>query len=274
MKKTPGHNTASLAWVYISLGGFVVFLITAVLFGLYSDRLNFISGTSYFFLLIPLALASAAFLFGALHSHAKYTGKMYGGTVELGGPVVVLLLVVGLGYKFRPQEKSFGFTINVFSATDTTAVINSGKADVFFGTAHWMKNISDGQAVFSEIPDEYKSRQVSIIASAEGYINRKETIPVPVNAAATIYLTKITDSVTIHGLVKDNKGKTVKNATLVFADGRVKAVSDEYGNFTVALPFKDGTEVTLRVYIHNEIKYDNLVTLSAAASLPVVLDNL
>jgi hypothetical protein len=274
MKKAPGRNTASLAWVFISLGGFAVFLITAVLFGLYADKLNFISGTSYFFLLVPLALASAAFLFGALHSHAKYTGKMYGGTVELGGPVVILLLVVGLGYKFRPQEKSFGFTINVFSATDTTHVINSGNAEVFFGTAHWAKNISDGQAVFSEIPDEYKGRQVSIITSAEGYVAKKQTISVPVNAAADIYLTKIADSVTIHGLVKDKKGKTVQNATLVFADGRVKTITDEYGNFTIALPFKEGTEVTVRVYINNEIKYDNLVTLSAATSLSVFLNTL
>src|SRR5215217_3668937 len=137
MKETSKGKTSSLAWVLISLAGFALFLITAVLFGLYSDKLNFISSTSYFFLLIPLALASAAFLFGALRSSAKYTGKNYGGTLELGGPVVVLLLIVGLGYKFRPQEKSFGFTLNIFSATDTTEVINKGNADVFFGTAHW-----------------------------------------------------------------------------------------------------------------------------------------
>jgi hypothetical protein len=274
MKETSARKTSSLAWVFISLAGFAVFLITAVLFGLYSDKLNFISGSSYFFLLIPMALASAAFLFGALHSHAKYTGKMYGGTIELGGPVVVLLLVVGLGYKFRPQEKSFGFTINVFSATDTAKVINSGNADVFFGTAHWVKSISDGQAVFSEIPDEYKGKQVSIITSAEGYTAKKITLIVPVNEATDIYLTKIADSVTIHGLVKDKKGKTIKNAVLVFADGRVKTTSDEYGNFEAALPFKDGTEVALRVYIHNEIKYDNLVTLSSATSLSVFLDSL
>lgn len=263
-----------MAWVYISLAGFAVFLITAVLFGVYSDKLNFISSTSYFFMLVPLALASAAFLFGALRSHAKYTGKMYGGTLELGGPVVVLLLVVGLGYKFRPQEQSFGFTLNVFSATDTAEVISKGNADVFFGTAHWQKNISDGQAVFNEIPAMYKGKQVTVITSADGYTAKKQVLNVPVNAAADIYITKIADSVTVHGLVKDKKGRTVKDAVLVFADGRAKTTSDAYGNFTVALPFKDGTEVTLRVYINDEIKYDNLVTLSSVTSLPVFLDRL
>ncbi len=274
MEEPSNNKTSSLTWVFISLAGFAIFLVTAILFGLYNDKLNFISGTSYFFMLIPLALASAAFLFGALRSHAKYTGKMYGGTLELGGPVVVLLLVVGLGYKFRPQQQSFGFTLNVFSATDTTEVINKGNADVFFGTAHWQKNISDGQAVFSEIPDDYKGKQVTIITSADGFDAKKQTLNVPVNAAANIYLTKIADSVTIHGLVKDKKGNTIKDAVLVFADGRVKTTSDEYGNFTAALPFKDGAEVTLRVYIHDKIEYDNLVTLSSATSLPVSINAL
>lgn len=272
MAEISKRSTSSFTWVFISLAGFAVFLITAVLVGLYGDKLNFISGTSYFFLLIPLALASAAFLFGALRSHAKYTGKIYGGTLELGGPVVVLLLIVGLGYKFRPQEKSFGFTLNVFSATDTTEVINKGNADVFLGTAHWVKNISEGQAVFSEIPDVYKDKQVTVITSAEGYNAKKQTLKMPVNTAADIYLTKIADSVTVHGLIKDKKGNAIKDAVLVFADGRVTATSDKYGNFSAALPFKDGAEVTLRVYIHDEIKYDNLVTLSSVTSLPVFIN--
>lgn len=273
MEKISKSRTSSLTWIFISLAGFAIFLITAVLFGLYSDKLNFISSASYFFLLIPLALSAAAFLFGALRSHAKYTGKMYGGTMELGGPVVVLLLIVGLGYKFRPQEKSFVFTLNVFSATDTTEVINKGTADVFFGAAHWTKNINEGQAVFSEIPDTYKGKQVTVITSAPGYDAKKQTLTVPVNAAADIYLTKIADSVTVRGLVKNKKGNAIKEAVLVFADGRVTTTSNKYGNFTAALPFKDGTEVTLRVYIHDEIKYDNLVTLSSATSLPVFIDS-
>jgi hypothetical protein len=273
MKETSKGKPSSSSWVVISFAGFALFLITAVVFGIYSDRLNFISSTSYFFLLIPMALASAGFLFGALRSNAKYTGKMYGGTLELGGPVVVLLLIVGLGYKFRPQEKSFGFTLNVFSATDTTEVINKGNADVFFGTAHWVKNISEGQAVFSEIPDVYKGKQVTVITTAEGYQSKKQTLTVPVNAAADIYLTKIADSVTVRGLVKDKQGKVIKDAVLVFADGRVTTKSDKYGNFIAALPFKDGSEVTLRVYISDEIKYDNLVTLSSVTSLPVFIDS-
>jgi hypothetical protein len=274
MKKTSESKTSSLAWVFISFAGFAVFLITAILFGFYGDKLNFISSTAYFFLLIPLALASAAFLFGALRSHAKYTGKMYGGTMELGGPVIILLLIVGLGYKFRPQEKSFDFTLNVFSATDTTEIINKGNAEVFFGTAHWAKKISEGQAIFSEIPDTYKGKQVTVITSAEGYNAKKQTLTMAVNAAADIYLTKIVDSVTVRGLVKDKKGKVINDATLVFADGRVTTTSDKYGNFIAVLPFKDGTEVTLRVYMHNEIKYDNLVTISSITSLSVFIDSL
>jgi hypothetical protein len=85
-----------LTWIIISGIGFAVFLLAALLFSVYSDKINFISPSAYFFLLVILALMSAGFLFGALRSHAKYSGKAYGGTLELGGPIVTLALVIFL----------------------------------------------------------------------------------------------------------------------------------------------------------------------------------
>src|SRR5215216_4154698 len=106
-QKNNSNALSPLTWIIISAVGFIVFLIGALLFSLYSDKINFISQSTYFFLLVPLALVAAGFLFGALRSHAKYSGKAYGGTLELSGPVVVLALIIYLGYKFRPAEKSF-----------------------------------------------------------------------------------------------------------------------------------------------------------------------
>lgn len=257
----------------LSLIGFAVFLILAVFLGFYNKKLDIISSAMYFFMLILLAFASTACLFVALRSHAKYSGKIYNSAIKLVAPAIILSFIIGLGYLFRPQERSFGFTLNVFSATDTTEIINTGNADVFFGTAHWVKKISEGQAVFSEIPNIYKDKEVTIITNAEGYNAKKQTLRVPVNASADIYLAKITDSVIVRGLIKDKKGKAMKDAVLVFAD-RIKVTSDAYGNFVSNLPFKDGTEVTLRVYIQDELKYDNLVTLSSIASLSVFIDSL
>jgi len=262
---------APLTWIIISGIGFVVFVVAALLFSFYSDKINFISPSAYFFLLVIIALMAAGFLFGALRSHAKYSGKAYGGTLELSGPVVVLALIIFLGYRYRPIQQSFNFTVNIFSATDTSEVIKTGSTELFFGNAHQTKNISEGQSVFSELPSDYKGKTITLIAHADGYTTKRETISVPLDDAATnIYLQKIPDSVNVSGLVKDKKGTPVKDAELVFADGKFKTTSDEYGNFRIILPYKDGAEITLRVYTAGKLRYDNLVTVSDI-SLPVQL---
>jgi hypothetical protein len=253
-----------LTWIIISGVGFIVFLLAALLFSLYSERINFIGPSAYFFLLVILGLLAAGFLFGALRSHAKYSGKAYGGTLELSGPVVLLALIIFLGYKYRPTQGSFDFTVNFFSATETSEVIKTGYTELFLGNAHQTKNISEGQTVFSELPSGYKGKTITLIAHADGYAAKRETLTIPLeDGPVNIYLQKIPDSVTVAGLVKDKKGIPVKNAELVFADGKFMTTSDDYGNFRIGLPYKDGEEVTLRVYMGGKLRYDNLVTLSS-----------
>jgi hypothetical protein len=270
---TPNKNSISaFKWVIVSGVGFVLFLITAFLFGIYSDKLNFVNASAYFFLLIPLALVCAAFLFGALRSHAKYTGKAYAGTVELGGPVVVLALVILLGFKFRPSEKEFSYTFNFFEANDSSEVIKEGSVELFFGTARLAKNISEGQSVFNELPSTYKGKGATLIAKAQGYVTKRQAVIMPYgNIAENIFLQKLKDSVAIHGFVKDARRRPVKDASLVFADGLLKTTSDRYGNFKVMAPVKDGDEVPLRIYINDKLQYDNLVVLSNKVSLNIQL---
>ncbi|MCW3115828.1 MAG: hypothetical protein JWR18_4224 [Segetibacter sp.] len=266
------NSISSFKWVLISGVGFVLFLATAFLFGIYSDKLNFVNASAYFFLLIPLALVCAGFLFGALRSHAKYTGKAYAGTIELGGPVVVLALIILMGFKFRPTEKEFSYTVNFFEANDTTEIIRDGSVELFFGTARLAKSISEGQSVFNELPSTYKGKGATLITKAKGYVTKRQAVVMPFgNTAQDIFLDKIKDSVSIHGLVKDARKRPVKEASLVFADGLLKTTSDQYGNFNVSMPFKDGDEVPLRIYIKDKLEYDNLVVLSNNVSLNIQL---
>lgn len=55
-----------------------------------------INNTIFYFLLFPMGFSAAAFLFGAMRSYARYSGKQFSGYLELGGPVVLFLLVVVL----------------------------------------------------------------------------------------------------------------------------------------------------------------------------------
>lgn len=260
-------------WVLITAGGFIIFLGLAIVFSIYSDKLNIISTSTYFFLLVAIALIAAGFLFGALRSHAKYSGKAYNGTLELSGPVVVLTLIIFLGYKFRPTENSFSSTVNLFSSDSLHAAINDGKLTVYYGTAHLSKKITEGQVVINEMPKAFRGKEVTLIPSVEGYSSKAQKMTMPVNEnVLNLYLEKIPDSVMISGIILTKAGKVVNNAEVVFADGLIKTRSDRLGNFRINLPFKDGTETNVRIYQNDILKYNNLVRLSNKSALTLQMN--
>jgi hypothetical protein len=264
------NNIKPFNWVIISAAGFVIFLGAAIVFSIYSDKLNLISPSTYFFLLVVLALITAAFLFGAMRSHAKYSGKAYSGTLELSGPVVVLALIIFLGYKFRPTDNSFSATVNFFSNDSSHSSILQGEVTVYYGAAHLSKKISEGQVTLNEIPKEFRGREITFIPTAEGYLTKAQKAILPANGnVLELYLEKIIDSVTVSGIVLTDKGKAISNAVIVFADGLAKDSTDRFGNFRIKLPLKDGAETQVRVYKNDELKYNNLVRISAQAPLSI-----
>jgi co-chaperonin GroES (HSP10) len=264
------NNIKPFNWVIISALGFVVFLGMAIAFSIYSDKLNLISPSTYFFLLVVLALIAAGFLFGAMRSHAKYSGKAYNGTLELSGPVVVLALIIFLGYKFRPTENSFSTTVNFFSNDSSHATVAEGEVTVYYGAAHVSRKISEGQVILNEIPKEFRGREVTFIPVAEGYSAKAQKAILPANGnVLELYLEKVKDSVTITGIVLTDKGKAINNAVVVFADGLAKDSTDRFGNFRIRLPLKDGDETQVRVYKNDELKYNNLVRVSNQSPLSI-----
>src|SRR5262245_22266937 len=72
-----------------------------------------LTGNLFYVLLIPMGLAAACFLLGVLRSVAIYTGKSFGFTITLGGPVVAAALVVWGGFKLPPPPLTT-FEVTVF----------------------------------------------------------------------------------------------------------------------------------------------------------------
>src|SRR2546430_3308205 len=74
-------------------------------------------GNLYYIVLFPLGLCAAVFLFGVVRSFVRYKGAQYGGTLELGGPNLAFVLVVGGGFFFVPKTPSpFPFSVYVHRA--------------------------------------------------------------------------------------------------------------------------------------------------------------
>lgn len=266
------NNIKALNWVIITAVGFVLFLALAIVFSLYSAQLNLINSSTYFFLLVAMALLAAGFLFGALRSHAAYKGKAYNGTLELSGPVVVLALVILLGYKFRPVEAAFGLTINVFSNDGAHAPVEAGELSFYYGSAKLTKAINNGQVVIPEVPKAFRGKEATVLVKAEGFCSNAMKVVVPATEnTMSLNVDRIPDSVIVSGIVLTPKGAAVSGAMVVFADGLIKATTDELGNFKTVLPFKDGAETTVRVYRNGSIKYNNLVRLSNQGTLTIQL---
>src|SRR5262245_45411560 len=116
-------------YAVLSLIGLGVFLSVGW-FLLDSPAMADASATSdwtYYVLLAVLALAAAAFLFGAMRSTAKLIGGRFGPTLELGGPVLIAALVLLGGFWLtRSSEES---TL-VFQIKSTDPITDASEASV------------------------------------------------------------------------------------------------------------------------------------------------
>ncbi|MEP6927468.1 MAG: hypothetical protein ABI834_07520 [Ginsengibacter sp.] len=258
---------SSLTWVLISAAGFLVFIGVALFFIFFNDKLSNIKLPVYFFLLVIVGLIAAAFLSGALKSHAKYSGKVYGGNLELGGPVVVFALIIYMGYIFRPVAGYTNLKVTVFGTETNNELINSGMVKLLLNKPDSQK-IENGLAEFTDVPTEFEGKEVTIIPQVEGYYGIAQKIKINNNnIPVELHLVKKPDSISISGIVINKEGETVSNAIIVFEDGFITDTTDDYGNFRLTLPFKEGHESRIRIYIKNKMRYNNEQALSSNTSM-------
>ena len=129
-------------------------------------------GNLYYIVLLPLGLATAGFLFGVLRSYARYTGKQFGGTLELGGPIVgFALVVIGGFYLPKPAAESFDVTVLVRGEKGSHDLVlrNSGMVWMTLGADRRNEKIGDkGQADFKNIPARFRGQEVAISVEADG----------------------------------------------------------------------------------------------------------
>lgn len=132
MSTAAKKNISSLSWVIITGLGFVLFIIAAVILIIFSSNANNLNSQVYFFLLVFIALIASGFLFGTLKSHAKYSGHVYNGTLELGGPTVIFCLIIYFGLKLAPTVSSLSLKFIVFGSANKNELVNSGLLKVLF----------------------------------------------------------------------------------------------------------------------------------------------
>lgn len=164
-------------------------ILSGVAFGVLiwkADKLTAsgLAGNVYYFALVPLGLSAAALLFGVLHSKAYWKGTAYGGALELGGPVVLFLLVQILGFYLVQNTSTFPLTVYVHGENGTQEIVlrNSGKVVMRLGLEPRSEPIgADGQAFFPAIPPSFRNQGVPVWVESDefesGGDTKKLTVP-------------------------------------------------------------------------------------------------
>lgn len=259
-------------WVLVTSISFAVFLLLAILLIVYGQNLK-LSVPVYFFLLCTMALAATGLLAGALKSQAKYNGKVYGGTLNLGGPVVVFALIIMLGYKFRPAEITAdrSITVNLFSAVNKMPV-TAGNILIKAGVFSRREDVNTkGEAVFTGIGPEEKGKILRIFPDVAGFTNpfidSVFTIEEKGNTTINIILNPVEDQLVIRGNVYDDDDHPLVDCLVDIGHGLATVRTDSIGNFSVKLSMKEGVQQDVTVTDKGKVVYRSLRTLSSNTPL-------
>jgi hypothetical protein len=227
------------AYVVISLVSLVIGVILLIMFNpKAAERL-----TSYIIVVLT-GFSAAAFLFGVLRSYAwlkrikqdKKEGKTKRSTLELGGPVVLFFIIVGIGLNWVSENNPFDFTIFLRDTEGKTVLKEQGLIHVRFETDPRTKKIDENGSVdFKRIPAQFKDRPVPVELEAPGwqFTNDKTTIDCVLKGNGTTLIIK-KNLCCLSGRVRDGSGNFIADAAVIVKDIEVK--TDKNGWFKLEIP--------------------------------------
>jgi hypothetical protein len=260
-----------LGWATVAL---VALLIAIGLLGFYAYQVprlveSGVQNQIFYLLLIPWALSSAAFLFGAMKSYARYTYKRIGSVLELGGPVVLFCLVIIGGFKLVPAaSEAFDLTIRAHSTDNSAPIVTSGKITLDLDNDRRSAPFdSNGEANFKGIPPKFLGTTIKMLPQVDGFAQQWVRHKVRGNVLE-IALEPVAEPRTI---LKGTVVPVPKRGDLkVVVDGQSgQAIVDQFGRFEIPVVGKDGARVRLRAFSAGHMVFDDYRTLPGPVTLPV-----
>lgn len=263
------RSLSSSAALIVSVGGFVVVLACAVAYIAYAGQLNFIPDWLYYLVLLVAGLAAATFLHRVLRSHAKLTGKLSYGTVELTGPSVVALLVVVGGFTLAKRDTTFALTVRVHGPGGPADIVREGSVTLDLGQDRRTAAVGpDGRVVFAEVPSIRAGERIRIIPEVPGFEAESDTaIAIPPHRVIDLALARRTYATSVRGTVTDARNRVVPNALVSFNAGAASTATDSAGRFSLTVPMAAGSVVPVTVTVDGQVVYDNNVTVAEQPAL-------
>jgi hypothetical protein len=196
-----------------------------------------LTGHVWYVLLLLLGLFAGVTVFSLFKSYARYRGKVLGGTLELGGPVVVMLVVIVLGFRLAPgPSQRFDLTVFLHGKAGRQAVVlrNHGKVSLDLGADKRIEAVGDkGEARFAGIPGDLRDREVALGFDDDTYelVNAAPTIRLDQEA---VYAEIQPRQLSLIGYVLDDQGQPLPHAHATIATA--SAETDPNGRFELKLP--------------------------------------
>ena len=174
-----------------------------------------LTGHIWYVLLLLLGLAAAITVFSLFKSYARYTGKVLGGTLELGGPIVVMLLVMVLGFYFVPAPaQQFNVTVFLHGAAGRQAVVlrNNGKLSLDLGADRRTESVGDkGEVRFAGIPANMRGQEIALALDADKYELADPNMKIRLNQDV-FYAAVRPKRLRLAGYVSDDRGRPLAQA--------------------------------------------------------------
>lgn len=260
-KNTSNQPLSAMAYAAIALVG-LLFALGFTFFYIYRVPALVESGTQgqiFYLLLIPWALSSAAFLFGAMRSYAQFANKHLGSFLELGGPVVLFCLVVAGGFKLVPPAPET-FDLAVRAHSSEAPLITSGQITLDLpGLPH--ANIGqDGEANFKGVSAKLRAKPVRVLAKVDGY-EEKWLTPTLDGNILNVELERAHPTFDQKATLDPAPLKGTK--VQIRIDGKkIELGLDELGGFTFTANGKLGDRVLVEVFVNQELAASDYYVLS------------
>jgi hypothetical protein len=196
-----------------------------------------LTGYVWYVLLSILGLFTGVTVFSLFKSYAHYRGKALGGTLELGGPVVVILVVIALGFHFVPAPaQRFDVTVFLHGKAGRQAVVlrNHGKVSLDLSTDKRIEAVgAKGEVRFVGIPSDMRDREVVLGLDDDIYELADPERTIRLNEEA-VYVAIQPKQLALVGYVFDEHGRPLPEARAAIA--RRAAVTNQDGWFEIQLP--------------------------------------
>lgn len=247
MSKQNKEQISPLQYSIISLISLIICISLLVLLLNYKSEILALgfSNKVYYIILIPVALSSSAFLFGAMKAHAAYNGKILSGNIELKGAVVLFLIVLIGGFRLVPKDENayFNFKCKIENKIGSPIENSDINLTLSFGQNYDNQSAKEhGVFTFSNIPMEFLEDSVDIQLTSENWrfanntqkirlvLHNKNIHPLKLNLKEKCTI--------IYGKI-DTKEYKFENLTISLkGTNKIKIQPDNKGYFTIKIPEK------------------------------------